>query len=100
MRTHAIQRALVLLIAVPLFPLTARGQNMDTVQVTVQKLSDRVYVLFGSGGNIGLSVGDDGAFIVDDQMPYFDSLANCAIASSVPVDVGTKLLLKKICDAC
>jgi cyclase len=79
MRTRAIRSALVLLTTV-LLPLTARGQNMDTVQVTVQKLSDRVYVLFGSGGNIGLSVGDDGAFIVDDQFAPLSEKIKAAVA--------------------
>jgi len=35
--------------------------------VTAEKLSDHVYVLFGQGGNIAASVGDDGIYIIDDQ---------------------------------
>lgn len=35
--------------------------------VTAQKLSEHVYVLFGQGGNIAASVGDDGIYIIDDQ---------------------------------
>ena len=31
------------------------------------KLSEHVYVLFGQGGNIAASVGDDGIYIIDDQ---------------------------------
>jgi glyoxylase-like metal-dependent hydrolase (beta-lactamase superfamily II) len=46
----------------------ARGQvNYDTVQVRATSLGRGVHVLFGAGGNIGLSVGDDAAFVVDDQ---------------------------------
>ena len=33
----------------------------------VQKLADGVYMLTGAGGNIGVSVGEDGVLIVDDQ---------------------------------
>lgn len=33
----------------------------------VEKLSATTYVLFGAGGNIGVSVGDDAVFIIDDQ---------------------------------
>jgi glyoxylase-like metal-dependent hydrolase (beta-lactamase superfamily II) len=42
-------------------------QNFDTVQVRSQKISEGVYMLTGAGGNIGLSIGDDAVFVVDDQ---------------------------------
>ncbi len=35
--------------------------------VPAQKLRDSVYVLFGQGGNIAASVGEDGIYIIDDQ---------------------------------
>lgn len=41
--------------------------NYDTVQVRATHLSKGVYMLTGVGGNIGLSIGNDGAFLVDDQ---------------------------------
>lgn len=41
--------------------------NYDTVQVRTAPLGHGVHVLFGVGGNIGLSVGDDAVFVVDDQ---------------------------------
>ena len=41
--------------------------NYDTVQVRTTQLSKGVYMLTGVGGNIGLSIGNDGAFLVDDQ---------------------------------
>lgn len=47
--------------------LTEAQANLDTVQVRATALRGGVHVLFGAGGNIGLSVGDDAAFIVDDQ---------------------------------
>ena len=42
-------------------------QNFDTVQVRSQKVAEGVYMLTGAGGNIGLSIGDDAVFLVDDQ---------------------------------
>jgi len=42
------------------------SQNSE-VTIETTKLSDNVYMLVGQGGNIGVSVGDDGVFIVDDQ---------------------------------
>ena len=41
--------------------------NYDTVQVRAVQLTPNLHVLFGAGGNIGLSTGPDGTFIIDDQ---------------------------------
>lgn len=39
------------------------------------KITDRVYMLVGSGGNIGVSVGEDGTLIIDDQFaPLADKI--------------------------
>lgn len=45
------------------------GWDFAEMEVTTQKITDDLYVLFGAGGNIAVSVGDDGVFIVDDQFP-------------------------------
>ena len=59
-----LRRALLL----ALLPAIAGAQtNFDTIQVRAQALRGGVYMLVGAGGNIGLSVGEDAAFIVDDQ---------------------------------
>ena len=42
------------------------SQNRE-VTIKTTKLSDHVYMLVGAGGNIGISAGDDGVFIIDDQ---------------------------------
>jgi len=39
----------------------------DKVEVTSQPVSGSVHMLMGSGGNIGVSTGDDGILIIDDQ---------------------------------
>lgn len=39
----------------------------DEWKVEVEKVRDNIYMLKGRGGNIGLCVGEDGAFLVDDQ---------------------------------
>ena len=45
-----------------------QGQaNLDTVQIRTIPLGKGLYMLQGAGGNIGLSVGRDAAFLVDDQ---------------------------------
>ncbi len=46
---------------------SAQAQDTQEIQVTTQDLGKGAYVLFGEGGNIGLSVGDDGILMIDDQ---------------------------------
>jgi cyclase len=48
-------------------PVAAQGQDFSKVQVTVERLAPGVAVLFGAGGNIGLSYGEDGNIVIDDQ---------------------------------
>ncbi len=45
----------------------AQQQDFSKVEIKAQKVAGTVYMLTGAGGNIGVSVGDDGIVIVDDQ---------------------------------
>lgn len=42
-------------------------ENFDTVQVRSVRVAERTYMLTGAGGNIGVSIGDSGVILVDDQ---------------------------------
>jgi len=42
-------------------------QDFSNVQIKVTKVAGQVYMLEGSGGNIGASVGEEGIAIVDDE---------------------------------
>ena len=42
-------------------------QDFSKVQIKATKVAGSVYLLEGAGGNIGVSVGEDGIVIVDDQ---------------------------------
>ncbi|MEK9892318.1 MAG: MBL fold metallo-hydrolase [Pseudomonadales bacterium] len=59
----------------------AFGWDFDAAEVVAEKVSDSLYVLFGVGGNIAVSVGDDGVLIVDDQFPEMMDRVNAAIGS-------------------
>ena len=48
-------------------PFCWAQQDFSNVQIKATKVSGSVYMLEGSGGNIGVSVGEDGIVIVDDQ---------------------------------
>lgn len=43
------------------------GFAKDTAALTVQPVAQGIYMLSGRGGNIGLMVGEDGTFLIDDQ---------------------------------
>src|SRR5882672_4944925 len=54
---------------------SADAQDFSKVEIKVTKVAGNVYMLEGSGGNIGVSVGPDGILIVDDQFaPLADKI--------------------------
>ncbi len=42
-------------------------QDMEDVKIEVIPVNENIYMLKGAGGNIGISVGKDGVFMIDDQ---------------------------------
>ena len=46
--------------------ITIYSQNREVV-ITPIKLTEQIYMLKGQGGNIGLFIGDDAVFMIDDQ---------------------------------
>ena len=64
------------------------AQNWDSYKVTPQKLSEHIYMLTGVGGNIGLTVGEDGIFIIDDQFAQLNEKIKAAINSIQPGNVS------------
>ena len=49
------------------FLVATAQRDFSDVEITSEQLSDNIYALFGAGGNIGLAVGDDAAYVIDDQ---------------------------------
>jgi len=41
----------------------------EETEIRIQKITENLYLFFGLGGNIAVSIGDDGVLIVDDQIP-------------------------------
>ena len=62
-------------------------QDMSQVEIETVQLETDLFMLMGQGGNIGLSVGGDGAFLIDDQFaPLTDKiLAAVAEVTDQPV---------------
>lgn len=57
----------IALFALLALPVCAQQQNFDAVQIETTKVADGVYMLTGSGGNIGMLAGEDGVILIDDQ---------------------------------
>ncbi|WP_205481528.1 MBL fold metallo-hydrolase [Sphingomonas arenae] len=48
-------------------PAAAQQRDFSNVEIKVEQVAPGVAVLFGQGGNIGVSYGEDGNVIIDDQ---------------------------------
>lgn len=76
----------------PFYPITmflvlaspVAAQDFSETEITVEKLAPGVAVLFGAGGNIGLSYGDDGNVLVDDQYAPLTAKILAAVKSLDP----------------
>ncbi|AXG69510.1 metallo-beta-lactamase type 2 [Kordia sp. SMS9] len=53
-----------------LLTVTVGFAQKKEVQIKVTKVTDHVYMLVGQGGNIAISVGNDGVFMIDDQFAH------------------------------
>ncbi len=45
----------------------AQADRFDKVEIKTTQLTQNLYLLEGEGGNIAVSAGDDGVFVIDDQ---------------------------------
>jgi cyclase len=43
------------------------AQNFDSVEIKTTKITEKIFMLEGAGGNIGVLVGKDGIVLIDDQ---------------------------------
>ncbi len=62
----------------------AAQQDMSRVEIKVERLAPGVAVLFGAGGNIGLSFGEDGNVLIDDQFAPLTTKILAAVNSVDP----------------
>ncbi len=63
----------------------AQQPDFSKIEIRTEKAAGSVHVLFGAGGNIGVSAGPDGVLIVDDQ---FSPLADKIRAALKPLSPG------------
>ena len=83
MRRLSVTALILASLAVPVWA----QQDFSAVEIETIQVSGNVYMLVGAGGNIGLSVGEDGAFVIDDQYAPLSDKIMAAIAELTDADV-------------
>lgn len=66
--------------------LVAQGR-FDKVEIKATKVADGIYMLEGSGGNIGVITGEDGVLMIDSQFAPLSEKIKAAIAKLSTSDV-------------
>lgn len=59
----------------------ALAQDFTRIEIKAEKLNETTWMLVGAGGNMGLSVGEDAVFLVDDQYAPMAPKIKAAIAA-------------------
>lgn len=62
----------------------AQGNDLSKVTIRTEKLAEGVAMLQGAGGNIGVSYGEDGPILVDDQFAPLTSKIRSAVSALSP----------------
>lgn len=70
--------ATVLLIGLSEKPAQAQLPDFSKVEIETVQVADGIYMLTGQGGNIGVCIGEDGVFLIDNQ---FGALTDKIIAA-------------------
>ncbi len=68
-------------MAALLLLLPLQDRDWSQVEITAERAGEGVYVLTGAGGNIGVSAGADGVFLVDDQYAPLTDKIRAAVAA-------------------
>jgi glyoxylase-like metal-dependent hydrolase (beta-lactamase superfamily II) len=63
---------------------SAPAQDLAKVQIKTVPVAGNIFLLIGSGGNIGVSVGEDGVLLVDDEFPELVEKIKAAVAQLDP----------------
>ena len=82
MRRHQCLKSLVLFLSsLTLASSVFAQQDFSSVEIIPHHVAGSVYYLEGRGGNIGLSIGEDGIIMIDDQFAPLTEKIVAAIRS-------------------
>ncbi len=77
----AMRQLPLILISFSILVAGAAAQDFDKVEIQIVNAGDGIYMLSGAGGNIGVCVGEDGVFLIDDQFAPLNAKIMAAVAS-------------------
>lgn len=69
------------MLAVALATPAVAQQDLSKVEIKTEQLGPNVAVLFGAGGNIGVSYGEDGTILIDDQFAPLTAKIQAAVSA-------------------
>lgn len=81
MKEHGLQRVLIGLLLFGLITPVSYAQDFSKVQIKALTVKPGIHMLMGRGGNICVSAGIDGVFMIDDQFAPLTEKIKTAIAS-------------------
>ena len=68
-----IYQLIVTILLITSTVITAAEKTKNAADFSVTEVAPNIYMIMGvggfTGGNIGLSIGDDGVVLIDDSMP-------------------------------
>lgn len=67
--------------------LPVLAQDFSAVEIETVPVTEGIYMLVGQGGNIGLSVGEDGAMIIDSQYAPLSDKIQAAVTATGGGDI-------------
>lgn len=76
-----MKQSLTLVVSLVITLSAGAQQSWDSIKVTSQQVRDNIYMLTGSGGNIGVLTGEDGIVMIDDQFLQLGDKIKEAIAA-------------------
>ncbi len=80
LRSRSLAIPAAVLAAALLATPAAAQQDLSSVEVTAEHVAGSIHMLTGAGGNIGVSAGEDGILIVDDQFAPLADKIRAAVA--------------------
>jgi glyoxylase-like metal-dependent hydrolase (beta-lactamase superfamily II) len=81
---EVMRRSPWLVSLAPAFVLTAAAlaqPDPSQVELKTEKVADGIYMVSGGGGNVGVSAGEDGVFLIDDQYAPLTEKLTAAVAA-------------------
>ena len=82
-----VRSALALALGALPTALSGQANDMSQVQIIPHQVTGGIYYLQGQGGNIGLSVGEDGVVMIDDQFAPLTERILAAIRQINPGEI-------------